>query len=597
LRFAVDLAPSSPNLNRLNYGTAAYPDVPLPPPCGSYGPELFLAGNPNKYVCLVGEHPQVWKKFTWALQLACTNDGIVPANSARLWSNASNVSNHRTVCLSPGQSSCEVSHARAPLDITSIDFRHSSCVGAAVIDALNGLALPPDCGNALGDDAFAGGPPDTLYQSLAESEALVAPGGAMKDTVLALGGETIAFRVAWVRGGVTLSLRRPGGAVLDSAGTVGNPGASYTSFYPGRVAHFVVTGAEPGSWVLTANLVADTTQFVSIRPHVSGNVVLEGKCEPGTVAPGGQVVVRGTLRRGGSPLIGAAVTARITDPLGGATLLTLHDDGVGGDTTAGDGVYSEGTSAPAITGACTVRLVATGGAGPAYAPRQATIPFTVQPLFDIALETQDLVHGDLWAYAGNPIPLTVTVRNPSSVLADSVRLRGVEDSTGVAFVDTTVTIAAQSSVSVPTTYRSTRIGVHHVGLSALALGSVPENSYDNNQAARFVEIVAPGSAPGVIAVPPSPHPTSDGGYLSSRAVPTPTLDGVSIEFSLPASVPGGRLLIFDANGRLVERRELARLEAGSQKLLWRAPAMASGVFFYHVTAGRHTARGKLVVVR
>ena len=132
---------------------------------------------------------------------------------------------------------------------------------------------------------------------------------------------------------------------------------------------------------------------------------------------------------------------------------------------------------------------------------------------------------------------------------------------------------------------------------ALALGPIPEESYANNAASRFVEIVAPGLSPTVIAVPPVSPPGAPGVELFSRAVPTPTRNGSAIEFSLPVRVEMAQLSIFNTAGRLVGRRDLGALEAGAHKVVWTAPANTAGVYFYRLTAGLHTARGRLVVVR
>ena len=70
------------------------------------------------------------------------------------------------------------------------------------------------------------------------------------------------------------------------------------------------------------------------------------------------------------------------------------------------------------------------------------------------------------------------------------------------------------------------------------------------------------------------------------------------------TTPGGptTIDIYDISGRHIRRIFMGRLENGEYRRTWdgldeKGRKVSSGVYFYRIKSGRHTARGKLVLLR
>src|SRR5262249_44792704 len=81
-----------------------------------------------------------------------------------------------------------------------------------------------------------------------------------------------------------------------------------------------------------------------------------------------------------------------------------------------------------------------------------------------------------------------------------------------------------------------------------------------------------------------------------RSVPNPSKGQTSFEFSLPRQEPA-ELAISDLGGRRVATLVNGALSAGEHRVHWDSREVASGVYFYRLTAGGETAVRKLLVAR
>ncbi len=125
---------------------------------------------------------------------------------------------------------------------------------------------------------------------------------------------------------------------------------------------------------------ADTGYAVTalvLLPPGSG-VVLAAAVDQDQGVVGDPVTVTATVTAGGLPVTGAAVRAEVFHPDGDTTTgLVLVDDGTGGDTVAGDGVYTGVFTATTLTGDYDV-VVSAEGTAPAFA-REQRLDFAVAP--------------------------------------------------------------------------------------------------------------------------------------------------------------------------------------------------------------------------
>ena len=86
---------------------------------------------------------------------------------------------------------------------------------------------------------------------------------------------------------------------------------------------------------------------------------------------GESLILDATLTDAGSPLLGATVMADIKMPSGAMERITLHDDGLGPDQIADDGIYSGASSPTVVAGIHNISVTATG-ASPGFS-RQAFV--------------------------------------------------------------------------------------------------------------------------------------------------------------------------------------------------------------------------------
>ena len=164
-------------------------------------------------------------------------------------------------------------------------------------------------------------------------------------------------------------------------------------------------------------------------------------------------------------------------------------------------------------------------------------------------------------------------------------MTGRDDSTGVAFLDTLIAIPAQSAVSISSAFASSRLGLHALSFTAVALGDVYEPATVGNRTTRVAEIVAFNSSPTVVSVQSPPGAPRVPSYLLTRAVPNPSQGSVLIEFLLPHAV--GRVLVrvTDAAGRLVQSQEYGAFTPGWQRIAWELQGVRRhepGVYFYRI---------------
>lgn len=625
----LDLEPSSRNLDLLNYGSDEADDAPSRWLCVSgpapHEPEDLV--STARYVTFAGEHPQgLRNRVASVFFTPCQSDGIVAVHSAMLHRAEPYVSNYRTSCLIPEpgeESECDVTHKPgreagggtgtglpAVAGDFTVDLKNSRCVATGVVRALREEPLGYGCSNQVAVDASvapAGGvvlaPGDSIFAWRDEIDHLLAPGAAVDDTLQATAGSTFGMSLRWHRGGVQIRMRAPSGAVHDSASAAAGGSATFVSEPASRWARLEVEGVEGGDWIVTTTVTAaDSTQRVWLRPYESGGIELSAEVNPRSVRPAQSLVLSARPLSLGTPILGAQVVATVTAPTLAQYVVPLLDTGTGGDPTAGDGEYAARFIPGSLVGDYAVDVRANGGNVGAYASRQAQASFRIAPSVDIVLFSGDLLPDPLWAYPSDPIPLRGTVRNTGRGAADSVWVRGIEDSTGVAFLDTTVTIAAQSAVLVSGVFRSARVGSHRVSLIAVALGDVTEESYDNNRATRGLEVVAFGGVP--VAVDPSPQrpPLVSSRTLVPRSVPSPARGVATIEFVLPLAARAWRLFVYDVAGRTIARRDGGALPAGVHRISWDPSTqerrrLPSGVYLYRIEAAGLVGHGRVVLVR
>ena len=177
--------------------------------------------------------------------------------------------------------------------------------------------------------------------------------GNVKKTIAAGVADQALFRVDSTMGSVKFFLNW-NGASADLTITVRNPGGIAVPVTPqisqtGGASDYSaeVKAPTPGLWTVHVQNSAAAPREVSFSAvgqpvEGTGFALTVGLANGGsTVTPPDPIRLFATVSKGGVPLAHATVVATITAPSSSTpTLLTLRDDGTGGDAVAGDGTYS-----------------------------------------------------------------------------------------------------------------------------------------------------------------------------------------------------------------------------------------------------------------
>ncbi len=132
---------------------------------------------------------------------------------------------------------------------------------------------------------------------------------------------------------------------------------------------------------------------------------------------------------------------------------------------------------------------------------------------------------------------------------------------------------------------------------------LPNTVNSAEQAAAIARVVEKpvDITPLVTAVDRRPVLTAPESYLCVQNYPNPFNQQTVISFSL-AAAEQVQVTIYDSQGRLIRTLVQTTLAAGSHELSWDGcdrhnRALASGVYFYQLTAGDQIARNKLLLLR
>lgn len=165
-------------------------------------------------------------------------------------------------------------------------------------------------------------------------------------------------------GDLDLVLVSPGGRRIDPAVAASDPLVEFDvlDVLGGRLAVYSLRQPEIGLWsVEVRGLTLPAPVDYAVNAWIeTADVTFVGELAQPHLLAGDPLDMFGTLRAAGSPLTGASVEARVLLPDNTWRDVTLADDGLGIDTTAGDGVYSGRLADPAQTGTARIAFAAQG---------------------------------------------------------------------------------------------------------------------------------------------------------------------------------------------------------------------------------------------
>lgn len=168
------------------------------------------------------------------------------------------------------------------------------------------------------------------------------PGGRLEFSRKPESGANTSFIVVGQPDQMIVSLRDPTGQVITSSTT--DPNIKYmqmeAEFMP--ITSYTISNPVPGIWT-TIIEASPQTPVAGVRVAALGSLVSDLRLTlpivEGIPVIHQPISVVAQLQNGDTPLLGSRVSAQLVFPDDTATFITLLDDGLHGDSNAGDGIY------------------------------------------------------------------------------------------------------------------------------------------------------------------------------------------------------------------------------------------------------------------
>ncbi|HEY3364893.1 MAG TPA: alpha/beta fold hydrolase [Symbiobacteriaceae bacterium] len=172
-------------------------------------------------------------------------------------------------------------------------------------------------------------------------------GGSQTSSVTVEAGAPVILGALYGSGTLDLTLTTPSGATISGSGT-GVELVKSTDPTLG-LSYILYRLAAPAAGVYQLNVTAapgSTVKYLALGA-AEGGAELVAAPRSAFVAAGAPVAIEAGIRWNGSAVLPLTMDARVQQPGGPIDTITLVDDGTGGDTAAGDGIYTGSYTAPA----------------------------------------------------------------------------------------------------------------------------------------------------------------------------------------------------------------------------------------------------------
>lgn len=594
-----DLKPNSVALRNLNQDSAFSLDW-----TGS-----CLFDNPNaerhlalqtRYVTVTGDARAGMFVATGGLLAAVTcgeNDGVVPTESARMWSGDARVHNYDASAVA--QAVHHKKGAAIPGICSSVPVR------SWVLDRLADPAgfSPPEMplsGDSVARDVAP-------VRALGSLQIAAVPGEVRQDSFVVDACDTLRVNWTWFDGRVGVDMVAPGGGVIDSTVAAVDPSIERTFDPADRWGCYVIAHPAAGTWRLrTRDVVAASgAQQAYLWLQGGATSYLSLAIDGAGPEPAAARIVKATfLTAGDGPHVGAEVTARVTGPSGNSDTLVLADDGTAPDDVPGDGVYCALVTPEAAVGTTVVAVEAVAP-GPIPTRRTLMRSFEVGNTADIQILEPGLAATSATGLGGTPVELSATIRN-GGLLPAAVEVTFWLAEPPITLAVDTLTVSAATSLVVEAGHLPLRPRAYEYHVRARPLGDVAEAAWENNTSTHTL----------VIGMAATGVPTGEGAEISrldparelngrraviASACPNPFNPRVTVRFAVAAE-GHVRLSVYDLRGRLVRNLVNGRLERAVHEATWdgtteSGTAAASGVYLLRLDGAGALDHRKVTLVR
>jgi hypothetical protein len=172
--------------------------------------------------------------------------------------------------------------------------------------------------------------------------ALVYPSQHIEFSIQSEDSDQMVFAIMGIAEQITISLRSPSGQMITA--DTDDPHVQYRQLPPDvmPLTTFTISNPVPGNWtaiVSATDQTPDSGTAVAALGSLISDFQLTIPAMDSDALVNEPLYITARLQNGETPVTGASVQARLTEPGGTVSHITLLDDGQHGDGVANDGIY------------------------------------------------------------------------------------------------------------------------------------------------------------------------------------------------------------------------------------------------------------------
>jgi len=441
-------------------------------------------------------------------------------------------------------------------------------------------------------DSFPGG----LSLLAAYSDTLAGGVRALYDVATDSCQRLVVF-TTWADSLLELRLRGPDSTFYLPADTAALAWLHFTTDSLLWFSSFAIDSPQAGRWALEVRAPSHigTSAFDVAWVTIGADLRIAGSLSTDLPTPGDTVLVRASLRRDGA-LVTGTFTAEVVAAGGGGTNVSLSDDGLNGDESPADGLYSGRYVVPAIDGRYDVTIRATtpaeGGGPDVQRTDRQTFSVSAAPEVEL-LATGVSVAPEVTA-VGRLSEFSVCVANRGFTATDSTRIVVWDESTHDTLGVLHVSIPAKDSTSARLLWTPDLPGTHVVRFVA-EVNDATELDPENNEATLTVPVAALPATAGVDTLVVAP---AEFAFAPPR--PNPFRGHLTLEFTAPRTSRVA-IEVFDILGRRVRRVLDDMVEPGRHTHIWKGDdndgrSLPAGVYLVRfVSPGLKTTKRAVLI--
>ncbi len=598
----VDLRPNSVRLRQLNQGGiwswdwagSCYLDDP--------NPEVLIQTK-TSYATVAGTDPG-WSLLYMTLDglqgpFCWETDGVVPAESARLFNEGPNIHNYLARDI---ENVGNVHHKDEQRDVVGILENQGIRNWVYARLAQPGSLWPED---SSFEGIKEGENKSTEWSTGGGQEFVISNNETHQDAFAVDSCDSLQVMWSWFDGQVELQFQTPSGVWIDSTYAANNDDVEFLIDRFAKFGLVKFSFPEIGNWDFEAICSwAGFDQNILVTTSLAGASTIGIQIVPVSDEPFTDRVLYVEVKNDAqTPVLDAVVTTDWHGPSDSEGQLLLLDDGMVDDEIAEDGIYSGRLELDQMPGTTSLDVeVFSEGVNGFY--RRAFLSIREEQISDVAISSNGLTATSARGLALSPVTLGTSITNNGTQDMDVRVVFSLEDGTVLQTED--LIALGGNNVECEATHFPVEEGVYNYSVTMIPLGSGVDEFLGNNSSSTSIFIGAAVS--GVPDEVDGPHEDGENGNVPSgkrvgilTAYPNPFNPKTNLKF-VQGQAGKVEVRVFDVRGRLVKDLFSGIKTKGEFELFWAGEAndgspSVTGVYFVHFRSGGIEDCKKIVLIK